>query len=258
MAEERPGQDIIEGRNPVLEALKAGRPIGKLLLSRDIERHSIVGQILHQAREAGVLVERVDPRLIQKLSPTGHSQGVLAMVAAAEYVTLDDLLARSRSLGEPPLYVLLDGIEDPYNLGAILRTADAAGVHGAVIPQRRAVGLTAAVARASAGAVEYVPVARVSNLSQAMARLGEEGVWTVGVDMVGGMDYTQADYRQPTALLVGAEGKGLSHLVKQRCDLLVSIPMKGRIASLNASGAAALVMYEASRQRGPHHVQVAV
>lgn len=251
MSDERPGQDIIEGRNPVLEALRAGRPISKLLLSRDIERHSVIAQILYQARESGVLVEYLDPRLIQKLSPTGHSQGVLAMVAAAEYTTLDGLLARSRSLGESPLYVLLDGIEDPHNLGAVLRTADAAGVHGVVIPQRRAVGLTAAVARASAGAVEYVPVARVSNMAQAMARLGEEGVWTVGVDMSGGADYTQTDYRQPTALVIGAEGKGLSHLVKERCDLLVSIPMKGRIASLNASVAAALVMYEAARQRGP-------
>lgn len=242
-------ENVIEGRNPVLEALKAERPIGKLLLSRDIERHSVIGQILYHARQRRIPVEHVDSRLIRKLSPTGRSQGVLAMVAVKDYVDVGYLLEASRQRNEPPLYIILDGIEDPHNLGAILRTADAAGVHGVIIPRRRAVGLTAAVSRASAGAVEHVPVARVGNISQTIRSLSEEGVWTVGVDMTGDDDYTRADYRQPVALVIGAEGKGLSRLVKERCDLLVSIPMRGHIASLNASVSAALVMYEAARQR---------
>jgi 23S rRNA (guanosine2251-2'-O)-methyltransferase len=243
-------EDLIEGRNPVLEALKANRPINKLLLSKGIGRHSIIGEILYHARQSGILVEYVDPRLIQKLSPTGHSQGVLATVATKDYIDINNLLEASWKRKDPPLYIILDGIEDPHNLGAILRTADAAGAHGVIIPQRRAVGLTAAVSRASAGAVEHVPVARVRNVVQTLGDLRTSGVWTVGVDLTGHRNYTQADYQQPIALIIGAEGKGLSRLVKERCDELVSIPMKGRIASLNASVAAALVMYEAVRQRG--------
>ncbi len=242
-------RDAIEGRNPVLEALRAGRPISKVLVAQDAQRHSAVGEVLYLARQRGVPVERVDRRVIERLSATEHSQGVLAMVAAKGYVSLDDLLRHSRQRGEPPLYVLLDGVEDPHNLGAVLRTADAAGVHGVVIPARRAVGLTAAVARASVGAVEYVPVARVPNLSQAMQKLGEAQVWTVGLDPQAGQDYTQADYRRPTALVLGGEGQGLSRLVKERCDVLVSLPMRGKVASLNVSVAGALVMYEARRQR---------
>lgn len=241
--------DIIEGRNPVLEALRAGRPINKLLLAHGAQSRGAVDEIIRRARAAGVPVERVDPRAVQRLSPTGRSQGVVALAAARGYAGLDDLLERSRRLGEPALYVLLDGIEDPQNLGAIVRTAEAAGVHGVVVPARRAAGLTAAVARASAGAVEYVPVARVTNLSQAMECLSREQVWTVGIDPGGDRDYTHVDYRQPVALVIGAEGRGISRLVRERCDMLVRLPMKGRIASLNASVAAALVMYEALRQR---------
>jgi len=264
MVDKRPGSDAvsscnrlpspnpekpIEGRNPVLEALKADRPINKLLLSKGIGRHSVIGQILYHARQNGVLVEYVDSRLIQKLSSTGHSQGVLAMVATKEYVDLNYLLEASQQRDDLPLYIILDGIEDPHNLGAILRTADAVGAHGVIIPQRRAVGLTAAVSRTSAGAVEYIPVARVSNIPQSISHLRQGGIWTVGVDMAGDKDYTQADYHQSVALVIGAEGKGLSRLVKERCDQIVSIPMKGHITSLNASVAAALVMYEAVRQR---------
>ena len=264
MVDKRPGSDSvsswnrlpspnpenpIEGRNPVLEALKADRPINKLLLSKGIGRHSVIGQILHHARQNGVLVEYVDSRLIQKLSSTGHSQGVLAMVATKEYVDLNYLLEASQQRDDLPLYIILDGIEDPHNLGAILRTADAVGAHGVIIPKRRAVGLTAAVSRTSAGAVEYIPVARVSNIPQSIKHLRQEGIWTVGVDMAGEKDYTQADYHQSVALVIGAEGKGLSRLVEERCDQIVSIPMKGHIDSLNASVAAALVMYEAMRQR---------
>ena len=242
-------EGLIEGRNLVLEALKAQHPINKLLLSRDIGRHSIVGQILYQAKQNGILIEYVDSRFIEKLSSTGRSQGVLAMVAAKDYVDLESLLKAPTRNDEPPLYIILDGIEDPHNLGAILRTADAAGAHGVIIPERRAVGLTSAVSRASAGAVEYVPVARVGNLPQTISTLRELGIWTVGIDITGHEDYTKADYHQSIALVIGAEGKGLSRLVKERCDLLVSIPMKGHVSSLNASVAAALVLYEAARQR---------
>ncbi len=241
--------DVIEGRNPVLEALRSGRAINKIIVARDSARRSAMAELLDLARRAKVPVERVDRRAVQRISVTGHSQSVVALAAARPYDDLDGLIAESKRRGEPALYVLLDGIEDPHNLGAVLRTADAAGVHGVVLPARRAAGLTAAVGRASAGAMEYVTVARVPNLVRAMEQLGREQVWTVGVDPTGGRDYTQVDYRQPTAIIIGAEGKGLSRLVKDRCDLLASIPMKGRVASLNASVAAALVMYEAMRQR---------
>ena len=195
------------------------------------------------------MVEHVDSRVIQNLSSTGHSQGVVAMVATKDYVDLDYLLETSQRRTDLPLYIILDGIEDPHNLGAVLRTADAAGAHGVIIPQRRAVGLTAAVSRTSAGAVEYIPVARVRNIPQSIRHLQQVGVWTIGIDMAGDESYTQADYRQPVALAIGAEGKGLSRLVKERCDQIVSIPMKGHVASLNASVAGALAMYEAVRQR---------
>lgn len=247
----RRGSDTIEGWNPVLEALRAGRPISKILIAQDIARHSGVAETLARSREAGVVVERVDRHVIDRLSPTGLSQGVLAMTAAKEYASLADILAAAREKGEPPLLVLLDGIVDPQNLGAIIRTAEAAGVHGVVIPERRAVGLTAAVARASSGALEYVPVARVPNMAGALANLARENVWSVGVDPSGAEDYTRVDYRQPTAMVIGAEGRGLSRLVRERCDLVASIPMRGKIASLNASVASALIMYEALRQRRP-------
>ena len=233
----------------MLEALRAGRPINKVLLAHGVGRQGVLTELLGLARAARVVVERVDRRVIDRLSATGRSQGVLALASAKAYAEMDGLLEVARERGEPPLFIILDGIEDPQNLGAILRTADGAGVHGVIIPARRAAGLTAAVARSSAGALEYMPVARVGNLSNAMARLAKEQVWTVGIHPGGDRSYTEVDYRQPTSIVIGAEGKGLSRLVKERCDLLASIPMRGKIASLNASVAAALVMYEAMRQR---------
>lgn len=243
--------DVVEGRNPVLEALRAGRPINKILIAQGVVQPAVVVEILRLAKEAGALVERVDRRAVDRLSTTGRSQGVVALVAVKTYADLDQLLEIGQIRGEPSLLILLDGIQDPHNLGAIIRTADGAGVHGVVIPERRAAGLTASVARSSAGAVEHVPVARVGNLSNAMARLAKDNVWTVGIDPSGSSDYTEVDYRQATAIVVGAEGKGLSRLVKERCDILASVPMRGKVASLNASVAAALVMYEAMRQRNP-------
>jgi 23S rRNA (guanosine2251-2'-O)-methyltransferase len=248
---ERPSREVIEGRNPVLEALRGERPINKVLLTRNVGRYRTIAEILRLAKDAGVVVEWVDARVIERLSVTGISQGVVAMAAPKAYADVEDLLEAAATREERLLVVLLDGIEDPQNLGAIVRTADAAGVHGVVIPDRRAAPLTAAVARASAGALEHLAVARVGNLSNAMAQLARNNVRTVGVDPTGGTDYTQLDYRQATAIVVGAEGKGLSRLVRERCAVLVSIPMRGKVASLNASVAAALVMFEAARQRFP-------
>ena len=241
--------DIIEGRNPVIETLKSGRPINRILLARDIGRHSAIAEVLHISQARGIPVEYVTRRVIDESSTTSAHQGVIAYAAVKEYVALENLLIISRERNEPPLYCILDGIEDPQNLGAILRTAEASGIHGVIIRSRRAVGLTAAVAKASAGAVEYVPVARVSNISQAVVTLKRSGVWVVGIDPTGKIDYSQVDFRLATAIVVGGEGKGLSDLVKKRCDSVASIPMRGKITSLNASIAAALVMYEAFKQR---------
>lgn len=241
--------EIIAGRNPVLEALKSGRPINKIILARNIERHTLVGQILHLARQQGIPVEYVARQALDRLSTTTTHQGVIAFAAVKEYIDLDELLVISKQKNEPSLYVILDGIEDPQNLGAIIRTAEAVGVHGVVIRERRAVGLTAVVAKAAAGALEYVSVARVSNISQAIETLKKNNVWVVGIDPAGKAEYNKIDYRLPVAIVIGGEGRGVSDLVKKRCDSLASIPMRGKITSLNAAVAAALVMYEAFRQR---------
>jgi 23S rRNA (guanosine2251-2'-O)-methyltransferase len=243
--------DIIEGRNPVLELLKAGRSINKILLATNIQRHSIIAEILNLAKTKGTPVEFVDESIIRRLSFTAASQGIIAYVSPKEYVTLDDLLSISRSKNEPPLYCILDGIEDPQNLGAILRTADATGFHGVIVRERRAVGITPIVAKSSAGAFEYVPVARVANISQAIEFLKKANVWVIGVDLTGSQDYTKIDYKLPTAIVIGNEGKGISDLVRKRCDTITFIPMKGKISSLNASVATAIVMYETYRQRSP-------
>ena len=240
---------IIEGRNPVIEALKAGRPISKILLDSNIKKQGAVELILTLSRSRGVLVEFVERQVIEKQASTGSSQGVIAFVEAKEFVDLDELMAISRAKSDPPLYILLDGIEDPHNLGAILRTAEAAGVHGIVIRERRAAGITPVVVRASAGAVEYVNIARVANISQAVVTLKKSGVWVTGIDMDGQTDYRALDFTLPSAIVIGGEGTGLSELVRKRCDWVASIPMKGKIMSLNASVAAAVVMYEAIRQR---------
>jgi 23S rRNA (guanosine2251-2'-O)-methyltransferase len=242
--------DIIEGRNPVIEALKAGRPINKILLARNMGRHSVIAEIMHLSRDKRIPVEFVDRHVIDEACESFSHQGVIAYAAAKDYVSLDDLFIESRKRKEEPLYCILDGIEDPQNLGAILRTADASGFHGIIVRSRRAVGLTSVVNRASAGAVEYVPVARVSNISQAIATLKQNNVWVIGIEAAGKTRYTEVDFNLPTAIVIGSEGKGVSDLVGKNCDSLVSIPMRGKITSLNASVAAALVMYEAFKQRG--------
>jgi 23S rRNA (guanosine2251-2'-O)-methyltransferase len=240
---------IIEGKNPVIELLKSGHPIDKILIADNIKPGDAVNEILRLARAKGIPVERVARHIIDKQSVTAANQGVIAYAAAKEYVSLNGLLAISAEKNEPPLYVILDGIEDPQNLGSILRTAYASGVHGVIIRERRAAGLTATVAKASAGAVWYMPVASVSSIAQAIETLKKNNLWVIGIDRSGEAEYTQMDFKSPAAIVIGSEGKGLSELVRKRCDFMAHIPMRGEITSLNASVAAALVMYEAFKQR---------
>ena len=247
--------EIISGRNPILEALKAGRPLNKVVIDAQIPHRGVIAEVLGLARAHGVPVEFQEHRIFDKTSP--DSQGIIAFAGVKEYVEIEDLYNISASRNEPPLYLILDGVEDPQNFGAILRTADAAGVHGVIIRERRAVGLTTAVAKSSAGAVEYVPVARVTNIAQTIeqlkapsSKLQASSIWTVGIDMDGETDFTKIDYKGGIAIVLGGEGNGLSPLVKKRCDVIARIPMKGKISSLNVSVAAALVMYEAYKQRG--------
>jgi len=241
--------DIIEGRNPVIELLKAGHPINKILLASNIKQGDAVTEILRLSRAKGIPVERVARHIIDKQSITSANQGVIAYAGVKEYVSLNDLLALSAEKNEPPLYVILDGIEDPRNLGSILRTAYASGIHGVIIRSRRAAGLTAVVAKASAGAVWYMPVASVSSIPQVIETLKRNNLWVIGIDRSGKAEYSQMDFKSPTAIVIGSEGKGLSELVRKRCDFMAHIPMRGEITSLNASVAAALVMYEAFKQR---------
>jgi 23S rRNA (guanosine2251-2'-O)-methyltransferase len=241
--------DIIEGKNPVIELLKAGHPINKILLASNIKQGDAVTEILRLSRAKGIPVEHVARHIIDKQSTTGANQGVIAYAAVKEYVSLDDLLAVSVEKNEPPLYVILDGIEDPQNLGSILRTAYASGIHGVIIRERRAAGLTATVGKTSAGAVWYMPVASVSSIAQVIETFKKNNIWVIGIDRSGEVEYSQMDFKSPTAIVIGSEGKGLSELVRKRCDFMARIPMRGEITSLNASVAAALVMYEAFKQR---------
>jgi 23S rRNA (guanosine2251-2'-O)-methyltransferase len=241
--------DVIEGKNPVLEALKSGRPVNRVLLAKGLRTDSVVLEILDTARNRKIPVEYADRHVLDRQSPSGAGRGVLAIAAARDYLALDELLDVPEKTGEPALFCVLDGIEDPANLGAILRTAGATGVHGVIIRSRRAAGLTSAVARTSAGAIEYVPVARVANISQAIETLKKHGVWVIGIDMNGTEDFAAIDFTLPSAIVIGGEGKGLSPLVAKHCDTVAHIPMKGKIGSLNASVAAALVMHGAFRQR---------
>lgn len=241
--------DIIAGRNPVIEALKAERPINRVLIDKHARGHGAISEILGLAGDKRIPVEFVERSVIDRLFPGGRSQSVIAYVSSKEYATLDELLTIPQKKAEVPFFVVLDGVEDPQNFGAILRTAEAAGVHGVIVRARRAVGLTPAVAKASAGAIEYVPVARVANISQTIETLRKHDIWVVGIDVAGTVGYTGVDFTLPTAIVIGGEGEGISALVKERCDVLASIPMKGKISSLNASVAAAVVMYEAVRQR---------
>lgn len=244
-----PAEDMIEGRNAVTEAIRSGRTINKVFLA-DGDTDRALGRLAAMAKEAGAVVVRIDRRKLNEMSQTGAHQGIMASVAVHDYATIDDILAAAEAKGEAPLIVLCDELSDPHNLGAILRTAECAGAHGVIIPKRRSVGLTAVVGKASAGAVEYMPVARVANLTAAIRELKQRGVWIFGTAADGAVPLYSADLKGPAAIVIGNEGVGMSRIVADSCDFKVSIPMKGRISSLNASAAAAILLYEAVRQRG--------
>ena len=239
---------IIEGRNAVLEALRAGTPIDKLYLARG-ETDAALGHLASTARERGVVVVECDRRKLDAMSLTHAHQGAVAVAAVRAYATVEDILQAARERGEPPLVVVCDELSDPHNLGAVIRTAECAGAHGVIIPKRRSAGLTAVVAKTSAGAVSHVPVARVPNLPALLRELQEAGLWIFGTAADGDTLLYDADWRGPAAIVIGSEGRGMGRLVAERCDFKVRIPMKGKLNSLNASAAAAILLYEAVRQR---------
>ena len=241
-------ENKIEGRNAVLEALRAGKPIDKLYVL-DGCPDGPVRTIIREAKKGDTIINYVKKERLDQLSETGHHQGVIAMAASYEYATVEDILEKAREKGEAPFIFVLDNIEDPHNLGAMIRTANLAGAHGVIIPKRRAVGLTPTVARTSAGAINYTPVAKVTNLKQTMEQLNKEGMWFVCADM-DGTPYYQMNLKGPMGLVIGNEGEGVSRLIKETCDFVASIPMKGDIDSLNASVAAGVLAFEIARQRG--------
>ena len=240
-----PDANIIIGRNPVTEALKAGREVDKLLVT---SRGGSMIKILALAKEQGIPVMYVEKAAIDRIAQGKAHQGVAAYVSPYAYSTVDDILANAAEKGEDPFIVILDGLEDPHNLGAIMRTAECAGAHGIIIPKRHSCGLTETVAKASAGAIEYMPVAKVTNVAQTVDELKERGIWVAACDM-GGSDYYRTDMSGKIAVVIGSEGFGVSKLVREKCDFVVSMPMVGKITSLNASNAAAVVIYEVRKQR---------
>ena len=244
--EEVEGQ--LEGRNALTEALRAGRTIDKVFIA-DGDTDRGLQRLAAEAKEAGAVIVPVDRRKLDQMSFTRSHQGVIALAAAHDYYTIDDILEEAASRGENALIVICDELSDPHNLGAIMRSAECAGAHGVVIPKRRSVGLTATVAKASAGAVEYMKVARVTNINNAINDLKEKGVWVFGTAAEGSVPMYKADLTGPAAIVIGNEGDGMSPLVRKNCDMLVHIPMKGKISSLNASAAASILLYEAVRQR---------
>ncbi len=239
---------IIEGRNAVIEALRAGTAMDKIYLAKG-ETDATLGHIASTARKQGIVVVEADRRKLDAMSVTHSHQGVIAVAAVREYASVEDILQAARDKGEAPLMVVCDELSDPHNLGAVIRTAEAAGAHGVIIPKRRSAGLTAIVAKTSAGAVSYLPVARVANLTALLKQLKQEGLWVFGTAADGTTSLYQADFKGPAAIVIGSEGDGMSRLVREQCDFLVSIPMRGQVNSLNASAAAAVVLYEAVRQR---------
>lgn len=241
------GQDLIIGRNAVTEAVKGGREIDTLFIANG-DRSGSIGMIMGLSREKGIVVKEVDRRKLDAMCGGGNHQGVAARAAAHKYAEVDDIIAAAKEKGEEPFVVICDEIEDPHNLGAIIRTADACGAHGVIIPKRRGVSLTYAVGKVSAGAIEYVPVARVTNLPSTIEELKSKGFWIYGADM-DGTPWDKQDYSGAVALVVGSEGRGISRLVKEKCDFIVSLPMKGKINSLNASVAAGILMYEVTKHR---------
>ena len=239
---------VIEGRNAVIEALRAGENIDKIFIQKG-ETDKTLGHIASKARAAGIVVVDADKRKLDGMSRTHAHQGVIALAAMREYVSVEDILEKAAEKGEKPRIVICDEISDPHNLGAIIRTAECAGAHGVVIPKRRSAGLTAVVAMTSAGAVAHMPVARVANIPSLINDLKKQGVWVFGTAAKGTTELYKADLKGSAAIVIGSEGDGMTRLAEENCDFLVSIPMKGKLNSLNASAAAAILLYEAVRQR---------
>ncbi|RCX14015.1 23S rRNA (guanosine2251-2'-O)-methyltransferase [Fontibacillus phaseoli] len=243
-------QEWIAGKHSLLEALRAGRTINKIWVAEGAQKH-LTQPILAEAKSRGIIVQFVDKRKLDQMAPGIQHQGVVAQAAPYAYAEVEDLLARAAERGEPPFLLVLDEIEDPHNLGSILRTAECTGVHGVIIPKRRSAAVTATVSKTSAGAVEYVPVARVTNLVQTMEQLKETGVWVVGTDVAAKDEIYEGGniFTGPVAIVIGNENKGMGRLVRETCDVLLKLPMSGQLNSLNASVAAGVVMYEALRRR---------
>lgn len=241
--------DYIIGKNPVLEAIKSNRDINKIWISEGSQKGSMQ-PIIQAAKQRKIIIQYVPRKKLDEMVQGTH-QGIVAQVASYKYFELDELFKRAEERGEEPFFMILDELEDPHNLGSIIRTADCAGVHGIIIPKRRSVGLTATVAKASTGAIEHIPVVRVTNIARTIDELKEKGVWIAGTDAKGTMDYREIDGKLPIALIIGSEGKGVGRLHKEKCDFLLRLPMKGHVTSLNASVAAALLMYEIYRKRNP-------
>lgn len=242
-------QQWIPGKNAVLEALRAERDIHKILIAEGSNKGQMQA-VIRLAKEKRVQIQYVPKKKLDQMTEEQH-QGVIAEVAAYRYAELDELFDRASSKGEDPFFLVLDELEDPHNLGSILRTADASGVHGIIIPKRRAVGLTSTVAKLSTGAIEHVPVARVTNLARTIDQLKERGIWIYGTDAEKSTDYRRMDATLPLAIVIGSEGRGMSRLVKEKCDFRIHLPMAGHVTSLNASVAAGLLMYEVYRKRQP-------
>ena len=246
--EQELNENQLEGRNALTEALRSGRTIDKVFIASG-ETDKGLQRLAAMAKDAGAVVVPVDRRKLDQMSQSHAHQGIIALAAAHEYATVEDILAEAESRGQNPLIVICDELSDPHNLGAILRTAECAGAHGVIIPKRRSVGLTAVVAKASAGAIEYMKVARVTNIAATIKELKSAGIWVFGTAADAQCQLYQADLKGPTAIVIGSEGQGMSRLVQENCDVTVSIPMQGRISSLNASAAASILLYEAVRQR---------
>ena len=241
--------DKIEGRNAVIELLNSGRDINKIFIQNG-EKHGSINKIISMAKEKRIVINKVDKMKMDNISETKRHQGVIAIVAPYNYSTIDEILEYAHDKKEEPFLLILDGIEDVHNLGSIIRTAETAGVHGIIIPKRRAASVNATVAKTSAGAVEYMKIARVSNLNETIKKLKEEGLWIIGTEMNAKIKYYDQDYKFPIAIVIGNEGEGISSLVKKNCDILINIPMKGKINSLNASVSTGIILYEVLKQRG--------
>lgn len=248
MKEEKQYQDQVEGRNAVLELLESGKDINKIFITRG-EKHGSINKIIAKAKENRVIIVEKDKRQMQQMARNENYQGVIALVPPFEYCEVEDILEEAKNKNEDPFVLILDGIEDPHNLGSIIRTAETAGVHGIIIPKRRAASVNSTVNKVSAGAAQYMKIARVTNISETIEKLKSEGLWICGTDINTDTIYYNQDFKVPIGIVIGNEGSGMSEKVRKRCDFLVKIPMKGKVTSLNASVSAGIVIYEAVKQR---------